>query len=152
MVYAQPSNINVLNIKYNNEDIKVLEKFNTIGYYPDRLIQPEEGYLLKIMSTENTILYSFRFIPPVNEYLDGWDGNYNLGGIQTANKFNFSLTIPSFDNEKELIIENGKELTKFSLQKEAKIKLFAWLLIALLIGILLIIVKEVRKKSTKLKN
>ncbi len=145
LVYAEPTSINVINLEYNNENINILEKFNTIGYYPDRNIQPEEGYLLKIISQENTVLYSFTFLPPTKEYLDGFDGTYNLGRSEIKNKFNFSLIIPSFENEKEIVITKENEQMSFDLNKTKNTKTIILGLIILLIVFFFIILRKKKK-------
>ncbi|MBT3303728.1 hypothetical protein HN592_05030 [Candidatus Woesearchaeota archaeon] len=145
LVYAEPTSINVLNLEYNNEDINILEKFSTIGYYPDRNIQPEKGYLLKIMSQENTILYSFRFLPPTTEYLDGFDGTYNLGRSEISNKLNFSLIIPSFENEKEILIVKEGEQMSYDLTESNKGKIMLGGLLILIIIFFFLAFKKKKK-------
>ena len=147
LVFAQPTSINVLNLEYNNEDIKILEKFSMLGYYPDRQIQPSEGYLLKIIGVNDEILYSVRFMPPTNEYLDGWDGTYNLGEIYSRTKFNFSLVVPSFSNERQIVISKDNKEFVLNLYDQINIRLLSGILLLLVICAMLIIIYSLRRKS-----
>ena len=151
IVYAEPASINILNLEYNDEDINILERFSTIGYYPDRNIQPNTGYLLKIISQENTILYSFRFLPPTTEYLDGFDGTYNLGRSEIRSKFNFSLIVPSFENEKEIMIAKEGEKMSYDLSKTNKSTLILWGLLALIILFFFMTLRKKKKPTTEKK-
>jgi len=133
-VMAQPESINILNLEYNQGNVEVIEKFSSIGYYPDRIIQ-EGKYTLKIIGED--ILYETKFDPPTIEYLDG-----DEGGIFTRNKFNFSLIVPSFPNEKEIVIETEGKTEQFSFeQKSSK----WWVYLILLIIISFIGFKFLRK-------
>ncbi|MBW3020626.1 hypothetical protein KY334_04985 [Candidatus Woesearchaeota archaeon] len=115
-VNSNPSRINILNLNYNDGDIKFIEKTTKYGYYPDRLIQPEVGHNLSIVSGIEE-LYSFKFTVPNLEFIDGYYNDQNLGEIMKLNNVNFSLIVPSYTNEKEIIIydENMNVEEKISL-------------------------------------
>lgn len=134
-VYSAPSNINILNIEYDRGAVNVIERFPGIGYYPDRKIQPENGYLLQVISEKDDVLYEFRFSPPKTEYLDGFDGRYNLGGIEVSDFFNFSMALPSFENEKAILISGDGTESFFEIDEEKVDKKFFRIVLLTLAGL-----------------
>ena len=146
-IYAESSKINQLNLNFDNGKIKLLDKTQTIGYYPDRLIQPETGYSLIVFS-ENQKLYSFKFIPPYTEHTDYWEDNKNLGGVDIRKKFDFSLIVPSYDNEKKIIIydEFFKEQETIDLTEKSNLLVFSSIGVLIMIILFLILNKKIKLK------
>lgn len=146
-VIADASKINQLNLKFDNGKIKLIDKTQKIGYYPDRLIQPKTGYSLVVFSDEEE-LYSFKFIPPYSEYTDYWSDDKNLGKLETRKQFDFSLIVPSYDNEKKIIIydEFFKEQETINLIKKNNNLFYFLIIIVLFIIIFLIFNKKIKLK------
>lgn len=151
-VSSSPSQINILNLEYNSGNINLIEKTSKIGYYPDRLNQPENGDNLSIYSLDNNNLYSFKFIPPFVEFTDGFNKDKNIGKTLINSNFNFSLIIPSYANENKIIIydENMKKVGVFDLIKKHSKKTNNFILLLIvgsIIALILLFLKNYRKSK-----
>lgn len=151
-VNSSPSQINILNMEYNYGNIELIEKTTKIGYYPDRIDQPDSGHNLSIYSVSDENLYSFRFVPPFVEFTDGFDEDKNIGKILIRDNFNFSLIVPSYTNEKRIVIyDNEKnEIGMFDLIEKSSKTTDNTILIVILISIsflLFIFIKNYRKSK-----
>jgi hypothetical protein len=143
-VPALPSSISILQMNYDRGDVKVIERFSSAGYYPERRIQPDSNYTIFVVSETDEVLYSARFSPPVKEYLDGSNGVKNYGGVRFSDAFNFSLIVPSFYNEREIVISEGGRKTVFELGKKTEGLFAVWLVVIALSAA--VIAVAVRKK------
>ena len=118
LVLAFEQRVYVLNVKYDNgvitkENIKVIS-----GEASDKRNQPKEGYLLELVSFDETILNSFKFNFPLQivslaspDWFDK-EGNQiyfpnpeEVGQI-TLNKTSLQLVVPYFTNGKNINIYN----------------------------------------------
>lgn len=154
LVIAEPSDIKILDISYDNGSYTLIDSVQGYGYYPKRLNQPKEGDLLVIKSKEHEILYSFRFVPPNIEFTDVLSKNGSLGGIIVHKKYNFSFVIPSYKNEKEIIIYSDKKdkeslLSRRNMFSGQKYNLYIYGFFILIIIIYLIVKK---KYKSQIKN
>lgn len=118
-VNAEPEKINIHNLKYEEGDIKYIEKFSKIGYKPDHRLVDSGDYELKIFSEGGEMLYSLKFQPPTNRYIDpqttkhleGSSDDKKMGGVEVREDFRFSVITPSFSNEKKIKIFNDYDET-----------------------------------------
>ncbi|HLC96211.1 MAG TPA: hypothetical protein VJH97_02725 [Candidatus Nanoarchaeia archaeon] len=98
----------VVHLRYDDGFISVVDKTTTLGYYPDRLYQPDSGYRLEIVSVDDNNLYSFRFNLPVDVFYDAEVLGVLEGGIIRLNETDFSLIVPYFDDAKEINFYNER--------------------------------------------
>lgn len=100
---AQESKIYTLSLSYDKGDI-VLTKDITVlpGYAPDRKIQPETGYKTEVLSLKDEVLYSFKFEAPNRICTDKIDPVTKKlsGGCSDADKADFAIILPYFENGK----------------------------------------------------
>ncbi|MBW2998061.1 hypothetical protein KY321_00855 [Candidatus Woesearchaeota archaeon] len=146
LVNSNPSKVNILKINYNEGNINFIEKTSKFGYAPDRVIQPEVGHNLTIYSNIEE-LHSFKFKIPNLEFVDGYYEEQNLGEIVKLENINFSLIVPSYINEEELIIydENNVIKEKVTLVEKKSTRkdnyFLTFILTTTLLLIILIIIK-----------
>lgn len=117
-------------IKYDKGTLSAESVRLTEGPAPDRLVQPEEGYTLKVLSFKGEVLHSFKFaieLTPQYESLSEWfdeEGNQisvsnaTLPSVETTT---FAISAPYFRNAKSIDIydTNGNlalsiDLTEFA--------------------------------------
>src|SRR3989338_10944484 len=67
---SECNNIYVVKFNYDNGAITYKDKAIKCGYAPDMKIQPAEGYILRILSIDNSTLHSFRFDIPLKMNVD----------------------------------------------------------------------------------
>jgi len=151
-VAAAPTTINILNIEVNDGELEIVDRIKTIGYHPSYKSQPTDGYTLRTTG-DGRNLFTVKFNLPV-EYLDGHEGDVNVGGVQGITSFaifneresdanlggvqgvtSFAMTIPSFQQEEKIEIfdKENKRVDQYSLKEEGNTLLFS------LIGIFIVL-------------
>ncbi len=108
--FACAEKITILNLHYEKGDVSVLDKIDTYGYYPDRKIQPDIGYKAEVVSTDDAVLYSFKFEVPLEHYTDIHLDNKTQGGLVIVDETDFALIIPSLPTAKEVNFYNEKNV------------------------------------------
>ena len=149
----------VVSLNYNKSGISENEKMIKFGYYPDRKIQPEDGYIAELISDTNEILYSFRFEVPLKIYLDSSDEITKdiSGGYILLDNVDFALVMPYFDNAKEIRIyrpeRNAKKLELGIKVEEIRLSKASRLIVAgsilgafVLLILLLLLARKTRKR------
>lgn len=150
--YALPTKIHILNLEYENNELRLINKITKWGYYPDRKIQPDSGFTSQIISVDNEILYNFKFDIPTKLYVDITDPVKNelSGGIVKLNKTEFALIVPHFKEAKGILFydEKNNEVLSIDISEErlaAKsgiIWLIAGGILLLIVGIFLFITRK----------
>lgn len=111
VVFATPSTVRVINFHYENingeETVTVTNSGTVLGYYPDYNFQPNNGYTLKILDNSNNALFSVKMLPPSEIYVHEYDGKNISGGLVILNQTDFSMTLPTFQNESKIVILNS---------------------------------------------
>lgn len=103
IVLAEKKKVFIVDLNYEEGKIKLDDIITKTGYYPDRKLQPEEGYTLELISEEDTILYSFKFKVPLKIHTDVIDDNGEIkGGVIVLNETNFALIFPYYDDAKQI--------------------------------------------------
>ncbi|AJF63092.1 MAG: hypothetical protein QT11_C0001G0967 [archaeon GW2011_AR20] len=150
-----------LTLKYNNgkitqEGIKLIE-----GNPPDRLNQPAEGYMVKIISFDNQELYSLKFsieLTPINALDPSWfdeQGNQIFFPEETTEPLKekvFVLNLPYFKNAKyvEIYDPTNELLLRIDVSDYTNPKGLSPLIIySLIAGLLIIIVLVLFFKKKK---
>ena len=112
LAYAQETDlIRVLDLHYEKGDINIIESVLKPGHYPDRNVQPENGYTLEIISKTGNKLYEVIFEPPIKIFHDVSDENGDLsGGIIFLDEASFGMIIPYFNDEAEINIYNEERV------------------------------------------
>lgn len=149
----------VVSLNYNKGDISINDKVIKLGYYPDRKIQPEDGYICEIISYTDEVLYSFRFEVPLKIYLDSSDGVSKglSGGYILLDNADFALVMPYFDNAKEIRIYRPEGKTKrlelnmsveeIMLSKDSRIMIIGSVLgVLILLALLLLLLRRKHNK------
>jgi len=144
-VYAMPTRIQILDLQYKESKLSLISQTAKIGYYPDRKIQPKDGYTCIILSENDKILYSFKFKIPEYTFVDVTDPAKDelSGGIVKLDSTEFALTLPYFKEAKSIILYNEKnnEVLSIEVPKEqyAAKNGIVWSLVIVLIVLLAII-------------
>jgi hypothetical protein len=99
-----------IQIKYSSGQLS-LDKVGLVeGTAPDRTVQPEDGYLVKVVTSTNQVLYSFKFnIPitvsggaPPKEWFNETTGEQIIfptnETVPQITKTTFNLIVPYFSN------------------------------------------------------
>ncbi len=150
-VYAEK--VSIFNFNYDNGKIILKEQFIKEGYYPDRNIQIEEGYLCKLVDKEENILYSFRFELPTKLYTDVIEGGEIFGNVIILSETDFSFIVPYFTASDKLICHNpnkyeiiNEDVEKIILSPEDGSS-WLWVYIILAFIVLLLIIYRLKKKN-----
>ncbi len=118
LVIAETQKIYVLDLNYDRGIVTKESILVMNGYYQEARVQPEDGYLLELVSFDNEVLFSLKFKFPleiVSEALPEWfDENGNQIYFPTAeeaghiilDKTAIQLIIPYFPNGKTIRISN----------------------------------------------
>jgi hypothetical protein len=110
-IYEKPK-VYILSLYYNSSYPKKLQLINiTIedGYAPGRKIQPDKGYILRVLSNKK-ILHEFKFEIPNKMHYDYIDKETKelKGGYIELDNLEFTLVIPYFRDGREIdILEQG---------------------------------------------
>jgi len=111
IVFATPSTVRVINFHYENingkEIVAVTNSGTVLGYYPDYNFQPDHGYMLKIVDNSNNALFSVKMPPPSEIYVHEYNGKNITGGLVILNQTDFSMVLPTFQNESKIVILNS---------------------------------------------
>ena len=94
-----PEKVYAIDVNYNGGVMFVNNFSVESGFVPDRNIQLDFGERLDMVSTDNSILQSFKFSPPTEVFYDYLkpDGSFS-GGMITKDDVNFTLLMPYSDN------------------------------------------------------
>lgn len=141
--YALPSRIQILNLEYEENKLSLTNKITKLGYYPDRKIQPESGFRCEIVSSDNEVLYTFKFKIPNKIFVDVTDPVKNelSGGIVKLDKTEFALIVPYFKEAAEINFydEKGKKALTIDIAEERlSIRRDMWLIIFGLLFLLIV--------------
>lgn len=111
MAEVECSKVFVVKFNYDNGLITYKDKVIKCGYAPDMKLQPREGYKAEMISTENKVLYSFKFEIPLKINFDMSDPIVKSlsGGMLILNETDFALIFPYYDKAKSIIIYNARE-------------------------------------------
>lgn len=148
VTFSQTDKVLILNFHYKNGVLGIKNKLIKYGFYPDRKIQPKEGYKLEIWSSENKILYTFKFQLPTKIYVDHSKNDTLEGGIIVLNETDFALILPYFDNAKVIKIYNprGYKIITYALWTEKlSPKKLSYLLFSLFL-LLILLIKKIKKR------
>ena len=99
-----PGRIYVLDLNYDQGNLSLQDIGTREGYASGRVIQPDKGYRCDVLSTEGTVLESFRFDIPLRVYYDKFDPRSGeiTGGVENLDSADYALTIPYFKNAKSI--------------------------------------------------
>ena len=151
----ESSKVFVVNFNYDNGLVTYKDKVIKSGYFPDRKIQPEEGYRAEVISIDNIPLYSFRFNIPLKLNVDVSNPvTKNLsGGIVMLNETDFALIFPYYDEAKSIVVYNPREyqvLTVPLIEEQffMEEKSFWWVLLLVVVALIAIyaIYKHYKKR------
>lgn len=117
--YAQ-SNVVVINVHYDRGILEIGEHQIQIGNYPDRKVQPDNGFRLDVLSDTEQVLYSFEFLLPIYRFEDSVNFDLSLiGSVQKLSETDFALIVPYFEDSQKIVIYNpdGFEVSSLSLEE-----------------------------------
>ncbi|MCK4521354.1 MAG: hypothetical protein KAU20_02185 [Nanoarchaeota archaeon] len=156
-VYAEQ--VYIVNFNYDNGLIMIKDKIVKQGYYPDRKLQPEEGYKCSIMDHNKNELYSFIFDLPIKIYTDGFDNLTDkvTGGVIRLNQTDFAFIIPYFEEAGMIKCYNtggyeivSEEMNRVMMGPEKKdVILFLYLFLAI-VGLMIVIYISRKRRLSQL--
>ncbi len=152
MVSAAAAEVVVIDLHYEDGYITLNDKTVKLGYYPDRKIQPENGYRLEVVSFSGESLYSFRFKIPLEIFTDYTEGDELKGNVIRLNATDFSLIIPDYADAKEIRFYNERnyKVAEINVHEEklAPKGSYLWIIAAAVAAVaaLFIIKKRLRSK------
>ena len=153
LAFAAGDKVYILDLKYDKGSITLVNQTIQYGFYPDRIIQPEEGYKCEVIAKDGSLLYSFSFDAPLKENVDVSvpEKEELTGGLIVYDKQNFALVIPYFDDAKEIrFSDGGKDLLKVDVEEKAEgyrwLKMVIWIPI-ILAAFVYFILWGVKKKN-----
>src|SRR3989339_408423 len=136
------SRVYVANFNYDGGIITYKDKVMKCGYFPDRKLQPDEGYEAQIISMNDEVLYSFRFEVPLKVNIDLSDPIVKSlsGGILILNETDFALIFPYYDKARSIVIYNPRQYRVLEVplieEQFAQGRSFWWILILTLLLII----------------
>lgn len=138
LVTAQPSDISILEVRYERGEVDVINRFDSFGYVPGWM-ENEGEFELRVLQGD-ILLYNYFFDPPTREFLDGVQG----GGMVERSSFNFPLVIPNDlrEDRLEIIYPSG---SVYVLEEETN-KKWIWLF-SILIGVILLSLLLILRKN-----
>jgi hypothetical protein len=108
------SNISyVVKLDFENSKISNSSVILMDGTAPERLMQPDTGYTLRVMSSTDEVLYSFKFTPQTAIMPDAPREIFDENGTQIAypnetikqpSKTTLVLVVPYYENAKSIVI------------------------------------------------
>ena len=124
LVYAQDNPVKIfkIDLTYTNGTV-ILSNYGTAyGYPDDNIIQPEDGYSVRVESFSNKTLYSSNFSFSMDFFYDTFD-NQSLGGSYKLEESSKTLMTPYFRNAKDLIIysQNGTMLFSTDISQSSNV-------------------------------
>jgi hypothetical protein len=150
---ASAEKVIIFNLNYDYGEITLKAQMIKDGYYPDRNIQPEDGYKCQLKNDNDGTLYSMKFELPTNVFTDYNSNNKVSGGVIILNETDFSFVMPYRTESKNLVCYNkrGYEILRGEvihpvMSPEKGSKLWAYfLIIALVAALAVYIIKTYRK-------
>ncbi len=149
-VYADK--VSIFNFNYDNGKITLKQQIIKEGYYPDRNIKAEEGYICKLVDNQGNELYSFRFELPTKLYTDIIKNSTIYGNVVILNETDFSFIMPYFNEAVKLLCYNpgeyeiiNQDVEKIILSPE---KRNTWLWIYAILAVIGFIIMLTIKKSS----
>jgi hypothetical protein len=107
---ALSARVMVLSLHYSDGNISLINSTVKYGYYPDYRYQPEEGYKLEIIATDDSLIEDFKFKVPNRIFVDGTDENGEIsGGMIELSSIDFALSVPYYENMKKVRIYSTEE-------------------------------------------
>lgn len=114
LVFADMQRVFVLELNYNKGEVKENNLYVTPIFYNEKKDQPENRYLLKLISDQNEELFKLKF----DFSLEVFD----IPGIYSLDQGNFTFYIPYSKNAKnvEIYNPNGKKILDINVEKFVK--------------------------------
>jgi hypothetical protein len=145
----------IFNFNYDHGTITLKEQMIKEGYYPDRKIQPEEGYKCQLKNDAGRNFYSMKFDLPVNVFTDTLSNGNTVGGVVILNQTDFSFVVPYIAESKDLVCYNkrGYETVREPIVHplmSAEQKDYNLIYFAILLLITLLIITYFKKKNNHL--
>ncbi|PIN93935.1 hypothetical protein COU54_01060 [Candidatus Pacearchaeota archaeon CG10_big_fil_rev_8_21_14_0_10_31_24] len=132
---SQSQEVYVLNLKYDNGEISATSLLKTEGYFSNSVNEPEEGYLLEVISLDDSVLYSqkFDFIleshsEPDSSWFDEQGNQIYFPNVSETTEFLNSsyveLIFPYYESAREIRVSDskGNKLISLSVNADLDIK------------------------------
>ena len=141
IAYAMSNKIIITDLHYEEGNLKLNGKIVKPGFFPDRRIQPKEGYRVDMISSQGEYLYGFYFEIPLNLYTDLVHKGTTMitGGVTVLNQTDFALTMPFPDDLKEIRFYDPEDTLVLTVNvKEENLsrqnnRLWIWIILILLL-------------------
>lgn len=107
IVAAVDNSVIVVKVHYEYDKLNIVDSTIKAGNFPDRKVQPEDGYKLEIISDTNSVLYSIKFLVPNKRFVDSGNADGTItGGVVVLSETDFALILPFFDDAQEIRISS----------------------------------------------
>jgi hypothetical protein len=151
-VSAAGSRVLVMKLNYDNGNISLVNDTIKYGFSPDRRYQPEYGYKAEIVSFDGEVVYDFRFKKPNEIFVDGTDENGEIsGGKIVLDEVNFALSVPYFEDMKEINFYSDSDefLGRVSFEEKRELLIWKWWITGLIIIVTLVLLILIITKYKK---
>ncbi|MBU0615147.1 MAG: hypothetical protein KJ601_03565 [Nanoarchaeota archaeon] len=109
IVYAE--SVMIINVHYKDGVLRITDKAVQPGNYPDRKVQPDNGYNLELLSATGEVLYSFKFTLPIYQFEDSVNPDLTVsGGVTKLSETEFALTLPYLKDADVIKIYNQDQV------------------------------------------
>lgn len=105
---ADKQNVIDVNLHFKNNEITLGSVDKRLGYVPDYLNQPEEGYSLQIFDQNARTLFTVKFNFPLQRIVEKLPQQETGGSIQNQSETDKTITVPAFNNAQKLIVTDAK--------------------------------------------
>lgn len=94
-----------INLHYKDKQVTVTSVEKRLGFLPDYLNQPQEGYTLAVYGKDSSELFKVKFNFPLQVFTDDFsDRQKPKGKVETLTEANTTVTVPVFENAQRLEI------------------------------------------------
>lgn len=140
--------IAILDLRYESGKLFLKDTLYLRGFYPDRNVQPSQGYKLSVLDGEKEV-YSFRFeIPNADVDISNPDTKELSGGQVRLKRVDFSLTVPFPENADRIEIYDDFNKKIIEAKPESNSTMIVLISAAALVIIVLlaVIIRKIRPR------
>ena len=153
--FVSAEQIIIFDFSYDKGLITLTSQSIQEGYYPDRKIQPEEGYKCALADNNDNTIYDFKFEIPLKVYTDVINKGNIEGNVIRLNETEFSLIMPFLEKAEKIKCYNiggyeiiNKEIEKIPLSPE-KSNFNIWIFVLVALAVLFFIIFRRKKREQR---
>lgn len=107
-----------INLHYKDNQVTLTSIDKRLGFLPDYLNQPESGYSLQLLDTEQKELFKVKFNFPTEVITEDFSNPQQVtGSVQTLSEVDQTITVPALENATTLVVldPSGQKLLEHNL-------------------------------------